>query len=286
MFFLVLGLLLVEASFQQTRTTNVRNAGLLGYFKIVRPRAGVDDNLHHLHIREVELHDCNGNSVALSCDERCESSASDASAEGQYAIDGLTTTVTHSSYGDKTYQPWPGAPVGSVAMASDHWLSFVLDEPLILLDVCELEIWNRNDHETIQQRFVGAYVEFYSADDELLSTHTFTNSQQIYQVALDYLQDAVPLDSELDDIMSALDTSLAESSDLFLTVAKDTGEVAAVVADSIVFAATAVLKFIDGRLENGKNIKDISYSCNTLPLRDDKTYYVWELSLDGFCCSS
>jgi hypothetical protein len=119
--------------------------------RISRPlSAGTADNVHHLHVGEIEVYDKDDKKLALTCAEPCQSSL------GQYgthttqmAIDGNHATTTHSNYGE-------GVAYGS----QEHFLHFLVEGEHKKSDIKRIVVVNSNSVTSLS-RMNGCILQLF-----------------------------------------------------------------------------------------------------------------------------
>ena len=138
------------------------------YLNLVRPvSAGVENNLHHLHIREIEAYSINGRKLSLIVDSFDSELDSDPISN---TIDGDYSTVGHTYYPENT--------------AIDHFFKYEISS---FDDVCLLgyiKIYNRDD--SWSKRMVGSYLEIINNSNSLFRFN-LTTDKNLYYLSLNQI---------------------------------------------------------------------------------------------------
>jgi hypothetical protein len=116
--------------------------------RIVRPKILGDggDNLHHLHIRHVDVYNRAGAKLRLMCSKPCASSSFPNHGPEVPIREPATNSVYHSDFRG-----------GYNRLNNDHFLEYVVSGVPSARDIGRIQVANRSD--CCQQRLRGGYVE-------------------------------------------------------------------------------------------------------------------------------
>ena len=144
------------------------------YLNLVRPiSAGVDGDVHHINIREIEAYDTNNNQLTLTVDSYDSEMTTNPVSN---SVDGNLGTIAHTYYPED--------------ITIDHFFKYAVSS---INDVCSISrviIFNRAD--TFSSRLVGGYLEIL--DDSTVSmTFDITTDAYIYNLTLKDNSEYLPL---------------------------------------------------------------------------------------------
>ncbi len=107
------------------------------------------DDLHHLHVGEIEVYNSDNKKMTLKCADPCQSkSGQHGDATPQLAIDGKPDTTTHSKYGE-------GTTYGS----EEHFLHFKIDGYNRKSDIKKVIVIHSHSNPNQLRRLNGCILE-------------------------------------------------------------------------------------------------------------------------------
>ena len=139
--------------------------------RLTRPlSAGIGNDVHHLHIREIKAFAdvLKTKQISLRANDASPQCISGQNCEGyERAIDGDPSTLTHSDHG-----------AGVQYAKEDHWIEFTSDRPIRIVSIS-----NRGDNDYLRSRLRGSRLEVWGGTTKIF-THVIADAKMEYVISV------------------------------------------------------------------------------------------------------